>query len=362
MFARDRPAKGSMGLRTSAEIKHPSIAKYADVPAVGTATNPGNFESPFYNQGFHERNVHLQEAYRTETGVAPAITNEIAFIARIPLKYVHDFFNQLGLSWGIGWKFSFMLNTGSAGKIHPLTIGSCSQSAGANVPDYAGTLSISVAPNRHPRLYYHNVSMTVAQTAAASQLLAAGYRRSLIFKTYTVTREQGAISRANGDRAVVQLPSQVHDGRAIYLMAYPTNQVGTSAWPSVLVTGANGMTDLNVQLNNEPYLARQLQTPREQYEALRGLMSGGDERERVNSESLISYRDFLRNNRILALDITRHQKRLVNPALGVTVVVEGTVQSQEPVELVFVTESLKRVDLVLTSHEAQAFIRNRINE
>ena len=76
----------------------------------------------------------------------------------------------------------------------------------------------------------------------------------------------------------------------------------------------------------------------------------------------ISYRDFLRNNRILALDITRHQKRLVNPALGVTVVVEGTVQSQEPVELVFVTESLKRIDLVITSHEAQAFIRNRINE
>lgn len=360
MFARDRPEEGVAGLTSSAQIVNPSIAKYTAAPDVGDADDPGNHVSPAYNKGFHQRNRYLHEASLSRTGADQHTVNGFPFIARIPLKHIHDFFTKLGLTWGVGWKFQFFTNFGNTTTFRPLAIGSsvAATPGPGNAPAFAGTLSVGVTQGEEPRLHYSAIELTPEQMAAHVAAMAQGVVQPMVFKSYTLHRESSNIAYNNNDKVAIKVPSRQIDTRAVYIMAYPNGQVDSASWPSVLVTGANGITNLGCKVNGTGYHNIRLETLPQQYEMLKGLMAGTP----IRSESLISYSDFVRTSRIMAFDLIRFRKVNKMPSAGIDIVVEGQVESQGAVQLVVLVENEVRADLVMGPLGAQVIVRGRVEE
>lgn len=346
-FSRDRAHPGVVGLKSLDEILYPNVSPYTAVVAPGTAAQSGDFLNPAYNVGFKERNAHLMRSLVSDTGVMPALnTQSLRFVARIPLRVIDDFFRELGESGPLFnmrlqmefWLASKLNNTGFS----PITIGSVvGNGSGPSTQSAGGIVDIRVDPNsaEGPRLYYHEVSLRKEHADLAGMRMASGFQKRLLFREYDVIKDfnyQQNLSNAN--TFTHRVSGAVTAIQRLWILCYPTGAVAGNGWPSVLVTGPSGMTNINVMLNGKNYLNSPLSTLEEQYEQLKDASHiGADSGER---ECMIPFQDFRTTSRLVTVDMTRSTNLLADPNGALDLQVSGTIKSPYPVDVVYVVERL----------------------
>jgi hypothetical protein len=328
-YSRDRPTDGEFGMNTSATIVSPSLAKYTAAPGTVAAGDAGNKDSPYYNQGFKKRNEYFRSACAGDTGVPSAVVNDFQMNLRIPLSYLHDFFKQLKFPLlGVQLEFEFYLDSPT---LIPITVGSTvpgTALAGGN-----GVITINTA-GLGARLYYESVFLKPSQNALASSRLVSGFSKLVKFKTYTLQQDT-ATNRPPDTAVSFTISSSAVQPKRVWVLTYPTGLVSGSTWPSVLITGANGLTNVQLSVNNRPQYNNYLSTPAEQYaEFLSSARLGGSS----VPEALISYEDFRLRSRLMCLDLTRFSGSQADPNAPVVLSIVGKTLSAVATDTYYIIE------------------------
>lgn len=316
-YARDRPADGVFGMNTTATIASPSLAKYTGAPGTVVAGDAGNKASSSYNQGFSKRNEYFRSACVDVNGVPSAAVNDFKMNLRIPLSYLHDFFKQLKFPLlGVRLVFEFYLDNPT---LIPITVG-------ATVPGTAlaggnGVITIDTS-GLGPRLYYESVFFKASQSAVASSRLVSGFSKLVKFKTHLL--KQDAVNKAPGAPVSFTIDASAVQPKRVWVLTYPTGLVAGSTWPSVLITGPNGLTNVQLSVNNKTQYNNYLSTSAEQYaEFLSSARLGGSS----VPEALISYEDFRLRSRLMCLDLSRLAGGQADPNAPVVLQIAGSTQS-----------------------------------
>jgi hypothetical protein len=356
-YARDRAKDGVVGLHTNALLTNPSIAKYAGAPAVASAGANNNFDNPAYNEGYHERNIHLMRSCYTSTGVLPAEVSagtSMSCNLNIPLSCIHDFFKQLSFPiTGLVLYFEFYLTPASE-PFSPFTVGSVLPN---QTQEVGGAIKMAVAPNTvlsTPRLYYHSVVLQPEQSALMSKRLAEGFRKSINWRRYEIMKEVAELKGvANATQRTLMVSSSANAPRRMWLMTYPKDQINSTSHPSVLATSANGFSSLQVLANGKPIYVNPLMTNEEQYAELRQAMHLGRGGE---AEALLPYQDFRLVSRIHCLDLTRACGRMADPNAPVSLQLQYTTQTQGDVDIVILLETEVSATLDFTAGQLQVSV------
>ena len=344
-FSRDRGHKGVPSLKNLDEIQYPNVSPYIGTPVIGGAGQDGTFLNTAYNQGFSERRGYLMKAVTSDLGVVPALNGTtLSFIARIPLRAISDAFRALGESGPLfseRLQFEFYLASTVNTAYCPIAIGSViGAGAGANTQSSGGTVNISVTPGIEPRLYYEEVTMRPEQAALASQRLANGYQKRLLYRTYEVAKDvQVQQNVANGAVITHRVASSAVAAQRLWVLCYPTGVLNTTGWPGILCTGPNSLMNMNVMINGKSVFNQPINTVDEQYEMFKDAAHiGADSQER---ESMISFTDFRLTNRLVPIDLSRTFSLMADPNAPCDLQVTGTVASVGNVDIVYVLEKLE---------------------
>jgi len=330
-FAVDR-VKDSVqnGLVSSATIINPKGAKFTTAVS-GTA----NSDSTVYNDGFAKRWSHLMN--QRDSG---ATVNTMNVTVTIPLKYLHPFFAEGGLDFpfiNTRLQMYIYLNTTGA-SYSPLCLGT--NAAGTVESAYTITHQI----NNPSRIYYRNVLFSKDEASKVNSMLQAGIKKEVQWDSYDINRTYAAVSASSSFIHNVS-PSTVNP-KKIFLMMYPSS-VDSVNWPSPVVTGPFGASNLNILVNNTRYFSSDLSNLEEQWDALRTLMP----QDSGESVGLLSFKDFKNTHRIHLLDISRSGK-MVDPNAPVSLVVVGTAPAT-PCDFVYLVQKRFKMSIDFSTSEVK---------
>jgi len=354
-FQPDRGHKNIPSLYDVATISVPVISPYRAAPVAGAANDSGYGLNPAYNDGFVKRNTELIKAAMSNTGALPAITNEIKFVARIPLKYISDFFNALvssGPMFNLRLQMEFYLANTTNTQFCPIAVGGVV----AGTQSTGGAMNISVTNGGEPRLYYHEIKLRPEHATLYAQRLASGFQKRVLFRSYQVLKDNAA-QKNMGNTAIVNhlVSSAAVMPQRLWILAYPTNAIGNNTtWPGLLTTGPCGVTNLNVSINSQNLFSSALNTLEEQYDQLLDAAHLGEDS--ADREMMFSKNDFRLTHRLTTVDLSRSGSIQQDPNSPSMIVVTGTVASPVPVDIIYVLEQLQEFVLDFSNGTARATV------
>jgi hypothetical protein len=343
-YSRDRPGDNTTGLNTVALISNPCIAQFASAPIAGIIDNSGAGAYPGYNKGFHERCNYLVASQMSDDGLAPAFNTTTAHCQlRIPLKAISTFFEALDVPLlGLQLQLQFFLNTPQNLTLQPVVLGSTD--VAAQTPTLGGTGTISITPTNpgtvnEPRVYFHEVELGPAANTAFVQKLTAGFDREIRYPRYELYQnQQWSNNVAPGTPFSHPITYASKLCKRLWCLVYPTNIVNSSSWPSVLMTGPNTLTQLQVLVNGKSIFNNPLMTVDEQYSQLKQCMTTSADGDPL---ALLPFQDFRMFSRILCFDLSRAAAaQNVDPNAAMMIQVSGMVSATCPqnVDFVYILE------------------------
>jgi hypothetical protein len=273
------------------------------------------------NTGARLRATYMFNQSRIVT-TTTANVNIIEFNAIIPLRYIHDIFQQIGLSVNTHMQVEFGLNflNGTNTIINgyaPFTVG--------NDTDYP-VISVGNSQFPVPRLYYRSFTLNAMMAEKVSSMVSRGFKKRIYF-TCTDTATPLSTDTVAGAAAPALVPfsktvstSTVNPLRLIVL----TTQAGAlanDALPSPFVcTGKLVYSQIKIQDTN--YFNSPLESDFEHWAEIIRALPGYGENSQMGGQ--INFNDFLGDAssatlggtaayRIYTFDIDRIRPRLLNP-------------------------------------------------
>jgi hypothetical protein len=341
-FSPDLPDTGCVGLSTTAQLQYPNMSKFAEVPLVGIAGDCGNARNSNYNKGFEDRVSYLMRSCVSDTGVVPAMNGQVLNChLRIPLWAIHDFF-QSALApnplQGVNLQFQFYWQNPNVGSSFiPITSGSViGINGGANTQVNAGACTFSITAGTTPYLYYHSVKLDAETATIFSSKMATGFKKLMVFKCFDMYKDNQIYQNIAPNTAFNHLiTSQSVQPRRLFVLCYPTGLINTNEWGSIATTGANGLTQLQVQANNVSLYNQPFNTTDQFFEELKQAM--GYEKDGT-AQSLISFDRFRTTSRVMCFDLTRLHSIAPDPNAPMSISVQATVSASANIDIVYLIE------------------------
>lgn len=305
----------------------------------GTATAAGRpamaVRNPLFNAGCLKRVQFFQQAcsFTALSGTATAANFQL--VAKIPLRLLHDFFEQLDFPIiNLGFTFQFALQqyhystnttytTPTAtvptyyGGIPPLqyavvtsggNILPTSSALGLPPPPqiaYGTAISSQTGVGSGCRLYYRSVKLSPSDNQAFADRLKRGFTKKIKFMS-TDNFQPSAQIAAGSSNSLVIAPSIVAPVRVwalLYRTGALTGGVGTYAANNGLQVVHGTMKNANILINNQQYYKNNLQTVDDFWLQLR-------EQFNPTTGSMITYQDFVSRYRYHCFDLQRLSERL----------------------------------------------------
>jgi hypothetical protein len=246
--------------------------------------------NPNFNAGFLDRVTVFQNDAKyvnvAANGTTPGgqtATNGADvwyYVARIPLKLLHDYWMQLNfpiINVGFNMQLYFNQPNGVAGSTAPIfpafqtdansTLITGGTNVTANPVIYYGQDS---SGGNACRLYYRTVKFSPADNAKAAQMLTTGFTKSIKFISTDWNPMQTYVGAPNQITQYQITNSVVHPLR-VWILAYlvntaatPLNMVQQPYYAPGVITGHFNFT--NILINNVPYFRQAQQTFEEQWE------------------------------------------------------------------------------------------------
>lgn len=337
---------GTGGVTVSAtQAWNISFPSGASVPLVASVAVP----NPGYNKGLNDRIQFFQNASTYTAPVTNSTVGSFSLVAKIPLRLLHDFFEQLDFPIiNVGFNIQLILrqpnNQGGASApaaplpyqgIPPLQTG---QLYGANgTTPYAlwttGAPAIQYGAGVQTalygqgcRLYYRSIKLNPTENDAFKSKLLKGFTKKIKFiSTDSYYPTQAVYSKTGNSFQIA--PSIVWPLR-VWVMLYsngtPNSQnitaqsgslagnwgsggpssgnVGQAAQCGLQVTHG-WMTNANISVNNQPYFKTPLMTPDDFWLQFKDQLNR-------NTGCMISYQDFITKFRYHVFDLSRLSDRL----------------------------------------------------
>lgn len=249
-YSKDYPHLSSVGMKGEAlltgartdefeEKKTPAFAAGAAVTAADVTTS----RTADYNAGFMERRSALLADVDNDS--TQPLTSSIIFRAKIPLKYIHDFFAQLDFPiYYPNIKIDFYFNVKDMGSYLPFSYG---RKNAATYESDAANYTVTLTAGQEPKLYYHRVVMPPEVAAQVAKKFESGFSRTIRYRRYDV-RDPIAIAANTAFDQDISTDSVAT--RRIFGLLQPTvsNSADGVKWPSPLLT-VGALEDANVKVH-----------------------------------------------------------------------------------------------------------------
>ena len=318
------------GLTTKAAIANPKTAPFTG--AVSATTNTFNDK---YNVGFVERNRALLDSAISDDGTY--ISDKSAGFninVYIPLKYIHPFFASLDFPiTNTVLQIDFLLNTaGSNSNYNPFCFGTLP----AGTVETGGNVIATIAAGTQCRLHYRIVQFHGKEGAlVAAKLKGEGFKKTIRYSSFSMNRMFNNI--ASTSRFEHAVTSGITNPHRVWLLTPPAGVVDGSTWPSPIMTGPYGVTNLNVRINGTPQYTVDLNSFAQLWDELKKTMPPSVAGQDTSSQ--LTFSDFLKTHRIHCLDISRYQHRVNGDVNArVEIVVTGNPTSTTPVDFIYLVE------------------------
>lgn len=360
--------------------------------AVGSFTNAVAYSqmggrNPNFNKGFLERITIFQNTSSyvyTPTGPSPNgnQTNSFGihtfyYVATIPLKLLHDFWQQLNFPIiNVGFQLTFNLNQShgitTQGFFPPFQ-------TSWNQGRIAGGTDISPRPaiyygkseaSSGSRLYYRTVKFSPADNARMAEKLTTGFTKSVKFICTDWIQQNNLIDPNSGTMQYQIANSVVHPLR-LWVLPYAVNNNLTTTTDPVtgtaitvagsflqddtyapgVITGYYNQT--NVLVNNVPYYRQNMQNYQDLWEQLA-------EQFNPDTGSMIRYVDWRNYKRYHCYDLTRLSERLQSPTEPVSLIFQGSRADGLPYRLqnYYLIERLNQVTFRFSSSDVAIVVGN----
>lgn len=254
-YSKDYPHSTSVGMKGEASLtgartdefeekKQAAVAAVA-IPAGGgnTAPVPALDATPArtadYNAGFMERRSALL------ADADSVATTNIKFRAKIPLKYIHDFFAQLDFPiYYPNIKIDFYFNVKDMGSYLPFSYG---RKDAATYESDAANYTVTLTAGEEPKLYYHRVVLPPEMAAQVAKKFESGFSRTIRYRRYDVRDPETVAAGAAFEK---DISTDSVATRRVFGLLQPTvsNSADGVKWPSPLLT-VGSLEDANVKIH-----------------------------------------------------------------------------------------------------------------
>lgn len=230
-FSKDYSHSSSVGMKGEASL---TGARTDEFKAANDNTRIAD-----YNPGFLERRSALL------ADADSVATTDIKFRAKIPLKYIHDFFAQLDFPiYYPNIKIDFYFNVKDMGSYLPFSYG---RTDAATYESDAAAYTVTLTTGEEPKLYYHRVVMPPEVAAQVAKKFESGFSRTIRYRRYDV-RDPEPIAAGVAFEKDISTDSVAT--RRVFGLLQPTaaNDMNGVKWPSPLVT-VGALEDANVKIH-----------------------------------------------------------------------------------------------------------------
>lgn len=318
-FDKDYPHENAeIDSYTGNNLQNPEQKEY-------TSGGDANVRNPNHNLGFMKRRKFLLE------DLASRVTTDVKFIAKIPLKLIHDFFFQLDFPiYYPNIKIEFEFNVG-ASSFKPICRG---QLAGGTV-DKAYTASLTTG--QEPKLYYHRVEIPDELGASIAQKVEDGFEKVIKYRKYNVVDR-----KPTGGVNEYDISTDSTSTRRIFGLLYPAAAVGAAnivdgdAYPSPLLT-VGKLEDANCWIHKQRQFDRDISGDAERWAHLSAEFPFSD-----SNDGPIDYNEFVKRYNILCMNVTRKQN-LLNKDSSTTVRVKATPSTAGEIQWIVEEERLLKL-------------------
>jgi len=165
--------------------------------------------------------------------------------------------------------------------------------------------------------------------------LVKGFSKTIRYPSFMMNRMfTNVASTSSFEHAVT---AGVKNPKRLWILTPPHAVVDGSTWPSPIVTGPYGLTNLNVKINGTPQYVSNLSSLPELWAELKKAMPPSVAG--LDTSSQLTFSDFVKTHRIHCLDISRYVHRVNgDPNALITINVTGNPTSSTPVDFIYLIE------------------------
>lgn len=293
-----------------------------------------------FNSGFKKRNFALMTSAISSSGTwnVDGTTNAINTILRVPLRYIHPFFEGLNFPIiNLQLELQFGLNIPGQGTYVPICSGRYDGSASVEQ-----TAVCTIPAGSTCRLYFSKIKMRPEDAEKMASMMKSRLSKTVSFSHYQVYRNYTNITST--DHLQHDIVTGISGVKRVWLLTPPTGAVSTKNWPSAMVTGPMGVRDCNIVVNGSQYLERSIDSSQEWWNVLRAQfpMEGKDTAGRLN------YGEFLRSHRIHCIDISRPNDKMPDPNAAMSISVLSTKTNSTAADYIYILELERAVTFDIT--------------
>jgi hypothetical protein len=371
------------------------------LPAVGplgSISTPVAVPNPGFNAGLNQRIQFFQQS-SVYTAPTASAAGAFSLIAKIPLRLLHDFFEQLDFPIiNLGFSIQLILrqphNQGGLtnpssiqpyNNIPPLQAGSlygpngtstfATWTTGAPAIAYGASVQTGLY-GQGCRLYYRSIKLNPTENEAFKTKLMRGFTKKIKFISTDIYQHTSAVFAKTGNSMVIA-PSIVWPLR-VWVLLYSNGTSGSqnvyaqngslcgnwgSGPPSATAVAQAAqcslqcthgwMTNANISVNNQPYFKNALMTPDDFWLQFKEQLNR-------NTGCMISYQDFITKFRYHCFDLSRLSDRLPSKTEAVSLVLnfdrqDVTGGSCDPVVMI---ERLNQVQMDFSSSDVNITVGN----
>jgi hypothetical protein len=293
------------------------------------------------------------------------------YIARIPLKLLHDYWMQLNfpiINVGFNIQLYFNQPNGVSGSVAPnfpvfQTDANSTLITGGTTITGNPQIFYGKGSGTTCRLYYRTVKFSPADNARAAQMLTTGFTKSVKFISTDWNQQQNLVTANNGAVGNVvqyQITNSIVHPLRVWVLAYlvdtaatPLNMLQQPYYAPGVVTGS--FINTNININNVPYFRQPQATEEEQWEQLR-------EQFNPDEGSMIRFVDWQQFKRYLCMDLTRLSDRLQSPTEPVSLTFVGFRDDQSlsgtQLQVYYLIERLNQVTFRFSSSDVAIVVGN----
>ena len=368
----------------------------------GTQIVPVAVPNPGFNKGVWDR----VQIFQNSSVFVPGTNGRCGqyhLVAKIPLRLLHDFFEQLDFPViNMGFNFQFILrqshNSNQVGATSTAVqcYQNCPPLMGASLfgPLYSATQSFACYTAGLPsisygqslagtymssygtqcRLYYRSIKLNPSENEQFKARLLRGFTKKIKFISTDSFQPQSAISTQSGNYQIA--PSIVWPLRVWALLYTSNGQTGGNTTQGALggnynaavpVSGGesgraamNGLQvvhgwlrNANIMVNNQPYFKNNLQTVDDFWLQIKDQFNR-------NTGSMITYQDFVRNFRYHCFDISRLSDRLPSKteAVSLSLTYDRADNVGQLCDLVVLIERMNQVQFDFSASDVAVTVGN----
>jgi len=285
----------------------------------------------------------------------------------IPLRYLHDFFNQLNIAvinLGFNIQLYFSVTNGQSNSTTPLFMTNDGFNGGAAPPII--TLGASRSGNQSSRLYYRSVKFDAADAARMKEKLASNFTKSINFISTDYVNDRFTGSGKNIDKGTSsfftnEITSSVVYPLRVWALAYPTpalrDPTAAGRWP-LSVTPFH-INNANILINNVPYYKANLLWPQDHWEQIK--------QQFPNGQAAIRYDQYVRFNRWMCFDLQRlGLERITSPTEPVSLAIQGDLvvppdassATNSNVSMIYLVERMNEITFRFSSSDVSVVVGN----